>query len=186
MRKTMIRFFTIADYEDEELWLSEMHRSGWKLAGITIPCFYHFESCKPEDVIYRLDFKNGTQTPEYLQMLGDFGWECVQSSRASGWVYFRKPALEAETQEDGELFSDDESRVELVTKLVKTRVWPLIITFLCCVIPNLLNSMNGLYGGFANTFFTWFFGIMFVIYVYLLLHCGLKLKKIREKYSNKG
>ena len=31
MRKTMLRFFTIADYEEEELWLREQHRSGWRL-----------------------------------------------------------------------------------------------------------------------------------------------------------
>lgn len=186
MLKTIVRYFTIADYEDEELWLREMHRSGWKMVGLTAPCFFRFESCTPEDVIYRLDYKNGTQTPDYLKMIQDFGWELVLDSKFCGWVYFRKPASEAETPEDGELFSDDESRLELVTKLVKTRVWPLIFIFLCCIIPNLLNSMNGLYSGFAGTFFTWFFSIAFVLYAYLLLHCGLKLKKNKEKYSNRG
>ena len=29
--KTMIRFFTIADYEEEEIWLHEQHKNGWKL-----------------------------------------------------------------------------------------------------------------------------------------------------------
>ncbi|MBQ1690677.1 MAG: DUF2812 domain-containing protein, partial [Firmicutes bacterium] len=77
MLKTFIRFFTIADYEDEELWLRYKHREGWKLVSMTPPCFYHFESCEPEDVIYRMDFKNNTQTPEYMQMISDFGWEYV-------------------------------------------------------------------------------------------------------------
>ena len=27
-RKTMIRFFTIADYEEEEIWLREQHKKG--------------------------------------------------------------------------------------------------------------------------------------------------------------
>ena len=30
-KKTVIRFFTIADYEDEEIWLHNQHMSGWKL-----------------------------------------------------------------------------------------------------------------------------------------------------------
>ena len=43
MRKTKIRFFTIADYEDEELWLRRQHQNGWKLVKMTSPCFYTFE-----------------------------------------------------------------------------------------------------------------------------------------------
>ena len=30
-RKTLVRFFTIADYEEEEIWLREQHKNGWKL-----------------------------------------------------------------------------------------------------------------------------------------------------------
>ena len=184
MNRTVFHFFTIADYEDEELWLREMHKNGWKLTSVTMPGFYHFESCRPQDVIYRLDFKNGTQTPEYIQMLNDFGWEYIQGTKLCGWVYFRKSASETESLEDGELFSDNESRLELVMKLVKTRLLPLVFIFLCCIIPNLLNSMNGLYSGFAATFFTWFFGIAFILYVLLITYCGLKLRKIRSKYDN--
>ena len=51
MRKTFIRFFTIADYEDEEVWLRRQHQNGWKLVKLIVPCFYIFESCEPEDVI---------------------------------------------------------------------------------------------------------------------------------------
>lgn len=57
-KSVKIRFFTIADYEDEEIWLRVQHKKGWKLVKTIIPCFYIFEKCEPEDVIYRLDFKN--------------------------------------------------------------------------------------------------------------------------------
>lgn len=30
-KKTWIRFFTIADYEEEESWLRNQHQKGWKL-----------------------------------------------------------------------------------------------------------------------------------------------------------
>ena len=30
-RKTAVRFFTIADYEEEEVWLHNQHKNGWKL-----------------------------------------------------------------------------------------------------------------------------------------------------------
>ena len=41
--KTMIRFFTIADYEEEEIWLHEQHKNGWKLHKMIPPCLYIFE-----------------------------------------------------------------------------------------------------------------------------------------------
>ena len=110
--KTMIRFFTIADYEDEEIWLREQHRKGWKLQRMIVPCFYIFEACTPEDVIYRLDYRNNEEDSEYLQLFRDYGWE--QFARCMGWLYFRKSASEIESEEDGEIFSDDASRVELV------------------------------------------------------------------------
>ena len=67
---------------------------------MTVPCFFHFESCEPEDVIYRLDFKNNAENPEYMQMVCDFGWEYV--AKCTGWLYFRKPASDAEFEEDEE------------------------------------------------------------------------------------
>ena len=42
--KTMIRFFTIADYEEEEIWLHEQHKNGWKLHKMIPPCLYILES----------------------------------------------------------------------------------------------------------------------------------------------
>ena len=57
-KKTVIRFFTIADYEDEEIWLHNQHMSGWKLVKMIPPCFYIFEKCTPAEVAYRLDYKN--------------------------------------------------------------------------------------------------------------------------------
>ena len=181
MSKTLVRFFTIADYEEEEIWLRRQHQSGLKLMKMTPPCFYVFDECQPEDVIYRLDYKNSEQTQEYMQMLRDFGWEYI--GQCMGWLYFRKPADAAESEQDGELFSDNESRVDMVIHVVKTRLIPLAIIFLCCVIPGFTRAMSGKYTGVLGTFFSILFGIMFVIYIYLIVYCGTKLRKIREKYK---
>ena len=180
MRKTFTRFFTIADYEEEEMWLRKQHQSGWKLAKMTFPCFYTFESCEPEDVIYRLDYKNSGQTSDYMQMAEDFGWEYFD--QFMGWLYFRKPASSAETEEDGELFSDNESRVSLVSHVVKTRFLSLCVVFLCCVIPNLFRVFSRGFGVF-DMVFSIFWIIMFALYVYLITYCGIKLKKIRSRYE---
>ena len=73
--KTVLRFFTIADYEEEEQWLHQQHSRGWKLVKMIPPCFYRFEKCQPEDVVYRLDYQNGQENGNYFQMFHDYGWE---------------------------------------------------------------------------------------------------------------
>ena len=180
MRKTEFHFFTIADFAEEEIWLRNHHKNGWKIVKIIPPGIYIFESCEPQDVIYRLDFKNSEQTQEYMQMVKDFGWEYV--ARCVGWLYFRKPANATESDNEGELFSDNESRVEMVSKVIKTRLMPLAVIFLCCVIPNLMRAVsNGM--GTASSFFAVLFGALFIIYVYLIVHCGIKLKRIKGRYQ---
>ena len=179
MNKTFIRIFTIADYEEEEAWLRNQHRAGWKLVKMTVPCFYTFESCTPEDVIYRLDYRQNGMTEDYLRMLQDFGWEYF--AQCFGWFYFRKPASEVSSEEEGELFSDNASKAERVTNIVRTRLLPLVIIFLCCLIPNFVRVLSGEFsGGFAAVIGI-LISFLFVIYMFLIIYCGLKLKKLRDR-----
>ena len=180
MRKTFIRIFTIADYENEERWLRQQHQDGWKLVNMTPPCVYTFEDCEPEDVIYRLDFKNSEQTEEYMQMVEDFGWEYF--AKCMGWLYFRKPASAVDAEGEDELFSDGASKAEMARHIARTRLLPLLVIFLCCVLPNLLRAIDGRTSGFY-AFIGTFFGVMFVLYVFLLAYCGIKLTKIKNRYQ---
>ena len=41
-RKTVIRFFTVADYEEEEGWLHNQHKNGWKLSKNDSAMLLHF------------------------------------------------------------------------------------------------------------------------------------------------
>ncbi len=175
MTKLKIAFYTIADFEEEELWLRKMHNEGLKLVKMIPPCFYYFEECDPEDVIYRLDFKNDSQESTYLQMFEDFGWE--YAGKCVGWVYFRKPASEVESEEDSEIFSDCASRVSMIEKIIKTRMLPILCIFCCCVIPQLLSTHS--YHG--DIFFKVFFSLMAVLYIYLITHCGFKLQKLKKE-----
>lgn len=179
-RKTVIRFFTIADYEEEEAWLQNQHKNAWKLLKMIIPCFYIFEKSTPEDVAYRLDYQNNAETSNYFQIFRDYGWEYI--GQCVGWMYFRKPLSEADSERDSEIFSDNESRVDMINHVVKTRMCPLCILFLCCVLPNFLRSI-----GTADpvaTVFTVFFSVMTLLDLYLIIYCGLKLRKLRKKYTN--
>lgn len=179
-RKTIIRFFTIADYEEEEIWLRAQHQKGWKLVKMTPPCFFTFEECAPADVAYRLDYQNNTESSSYFQLFGDYGWEYI--GRCVGWLYFRKPASETDSEQDSEIFSDNQSRLDLINHVMKTRLLPILIIFLCCVVPNLFRSIGT--SDPLSTAFAVFFAVMTLLYLYLLVYCGLKLRKLREKYRN--
>ena len=105
INKTVLRFFTLTDYEEEENWLREMARQGWKLHHMTIPVFYHFQAAEPEDVVYKLDFRQlrGEDEGAFLQMYRDYGWEYVQT--VNDYCYFRKSAEEA-SDGDLEIFTE--------------------------------------------------------------------------------
>lgn len=98
-QKTLIRFYTIADFKEEEQWLETQHRQGWKLVTIIPPCIYRFEKCNPEDVRYRLDYKNNKENQDYMQMMTDYGWEYF--GRCVGWLYFRKSGSDVSYENAG-------------------------------------------------------------------------------------
>ena len=182
MTKTVTKFFTVADFSEEEIWLREMSNQGWKLVKMTPPCFFSFESCEPEDVIYRLDFRNGETQDGYFEMMADFGWEYC--GKCFGWNYFRKSSDAAASEEEGELFSDNASRVEMVGEVIKKRMLPLLVIFLCVIVPNCLKLFGGGHFDAVDKFFTGVFSALFVIYVFLLTYCGTKLKNIKKQFED--
>ena len=68
----------------------------------------------------------------------------------------------------------------MVSHIVRTRLLPIMMIFVCCLLPNLLNAINGNLAHYSGIF-AFFFGIMFVWYVYLIVHCSIKLKRIRDR-----
>ena len=74
--RVRFRFWTITDYEEEEQFLREQHREGWRLKRYFLPGFYLFDRCTPEDVVYRLDFDQAVKGEKmgYLKMYQDYVW----------------------------------------------------------------------------------------------------------------
>lgn len=177
--KTQIRIFTIADFEEEEQWLESQHQKGWKLKHITFPCFYKFEKCTPEKVAYRLDYQNKHQDSDYHQMFKDYGWEYCQ--QFMGWLYFRKPITTSVDSSEYEIFSDNESRIDMIEHIVKTRMLPLMLIFFACLLPNLINTVR--YAAPSSVLLTVIFGVLTVLYVGLIIYCGTKLHRISARYD---
>lgn len=172
----LFRWFTISDYEQEEEFLREQHNQGYELVRFVLPGFYYFKKCEPKNVVYRLDYPNnkGVAKGEYLRFFQDYGWEYLFD--VSGWSYFRKDAGDGE---DMELFSDNASRVALAEKVFKTRMLPILVIFLLCVVPQFFMSISNIRTGFFT-----FWAVFFLIYVYLIVHCGLGLLRLKQKYSD--
>ena len=126
-----IRWFSIMDYEKEGKYLSKRHQEGWKFKNVTFPGIYTFEKCKPENVVYQLDYnQEGLKNQsEYVRMFEDCGWEYVKEFY--GYCYFRKPA--DMMQQEEEIFCDDSSRLDMVSRIFRGRVIPLIVIFCCLV-----------------------------------------------------
>ena len=181
-RKTEIKVFTIADYEEEEIWLREQHRQGWKLVNTNLPVFYHFVKCEPEDVVYRLDYKNSKEDGAYMQLFQDYGWEYFNN--CMGWLYFRKPAADMDSDMEEEIFSDNESRLELLSHVIKTRLVPLLIIFFLCLLPQWFNITAGAFTDSAlSTVLFICLSLLLLLYLWLFIHCGRKMAKLRRKYK---
>lgn len=143
-KKVVFKFFSVPQYQQEEKYLSSMHEKGWKLAKITLPGFYHFERCEPGKVTYRLDYNpEGVKNKsEYVQMFSDCGWEYLFD--CAGYSYFCKEG--SASQEREEIFCDDSSRLDMMKRVFKGRIIPLIPLFAGVILPQLFMNTMG-YGG---------------------------------------
>lgn len=171
-----MRIFTIADFKEEEQWLRKMHKSGWKLVNTQAPCFFYFESCEPEDVVYQLDFRNRRDGDgvEYRQIFQDCGWEYVYSCMS--FHYFRKPVSRMEEEE--EIFSDNISRIDLLGRIWKWRMMPIFVMFFGCVLPQIHQTVTG--GTYADVFF-WLYFVLLFLYIWLILHVGVKFFRMKRR-----
>ena len=120
--KTIFKFYTLFEYEEEEAFLENQHKNGWKVVSFKIPGFYKFKKCEQEDVTYRIDFtnENGAKNAEYRQMFADNGWEFLWS--VNGFSIFRKPLAVNSEDKSNEIFSDNASRLHMLQNIHQFRL----------------------------------------------------------------
>lgn len=180
--KVMFRWFTIADFEEEELFLRTQHKSGWKFAALKLPGFYVFEKCEPEDVVYRLDYGCVEKDAKgsYLQMFEDCGWEYLFD--VNRWSYFRKSAEEEEQNND--IFSDIETKIAFLDR-VKRRMLPLLVMFFCVIVPqiivNYMNMRDGVENAASKRLLV-MFSVLFLLYLNLFLKFGRSFQRLKKRY----
>lgn len=178
--KTTFKWFTIFQYEEEQEYLRQMHKAGWKLNKVSFPGFYHFTECTPEDVVYQLDYNQEgvANKTEYVQMFSDCGWEYILDF--AGYSYFRKPVSKMQGQE--EIFCDDESRLDMMKRVYRGRLLPLVVVFLGIIIPQFVCNTLGYGGGSSlQECLSVLFGILFVFYFWMFLSFGIQFYRYKNK-----
>ena len=135
--KTEFKYFSILEWKKEEKYLREQHKNGWEFVSVNSIGLYHFKKCTPQDVIYQLDYnpESVTQKNEYVQMFQDCGWEYLQNY--VGYSYFRKAASEMDGTEE-EIFCDNASRLDMMKRVYKQRMIPLVCSFFLIIIPQII------------------------------------------------
>ena len=166
--KKQFRWFTIFEYEKEQDYLRDMHKSGWKFVKVKGLGMYYFEKCIPQDVVYQLDYnKDGlAHKDEYLRMFGDCGWEYIQDY--VGYSYFRKAVSRDGVAE--EIFCDDESRFQMMQRVIKGRMLPLLVIFFATLLPQFLNNLLNTHNYFIATFM----GGILAMYIAIFAMCFTK------------
>ena len=181
IRTTKVRVFTIADYIEEQQWLEQQHRRGWRLVKVVPPCFFVFEACEPEESVYRIEYHNRRAAADYIQMYEDYGWEYVCS--CMGWNYFCKSACDISDARDKEIFSDAEDKLAMVDRIIKTRLMPVLVLLCAVLIPNVRIMMrdNVSWWGSAEGGTSIVLLVLIGIDLMLAIHCARKLRKLRKE-----
>ena len=173
--KTVVKWFDITMHEEEQEWLREMHKQGWKLQCVR-GVIFTFASCEPEDVVYQLDYHSELEDKsDYLQMFMDCGWEYIQDMM--GYSYFRKPAADMNGEEG--IFCDHESRMEMWDRVFKGRVRLMMFMLVCVVIPQLvIQSHNSSPEG--NFLHGVFIGLV-LVYLVMFIRFAKRYKQAKGK-----
>ena len=173
--KKQFKWFTIFEYEKEQDYLRQMHKEGCKFVRVKGVGRYHFEKCEARDVVDQLDYnKEGlAHKEEYLQMFTDCGWEYIQDY--ADYSYFRKPVSEDGVAE--EIFCDEDSRLQMMERVLKGRMLPLLVLFFCCLLPQFINSLLI----YHNYFLAAFLGGILALYVAVFAMCARKYWQFKNK-----
>ncbi|MDE5984702.1 MAG: DUF2812 domain-containing protein [Eubacterium sp.] len=177
-KKIMVRFFNIVQWRQEQDYLRAQHNMGWKFVKVNALGCYHFEKCEPEDVKYQLDYnpEGIAHKAEYIQMFSDCGWEYMQDY--VGYSYFRKPVSEMQNK-DEEIFCDDSSRLDMMNRVFKGRIVPLIILFFGVILPQLfMNSPVG-YRDYSKVIYI-FYLVCTAIYLIMFLSFAYQYWKYKK------
>lgn len=108
---------------------------------------------------------------DYLREQHKNGWEYMQDF--AGYSYFRKPAAQM-CGEDG-IFCDDASRLDMMWRVFKGRIIPLLVVFFFLILPNVFLGAH--FGGAVGSLLFGLYAIVFVVYLVSFICFGYQYWK---------
>lgn len=180
--KTELRAFFISEYEEEKAYLEERHRQGWRLL-CAWPYVFRFEACEPEEYVYELDFTpmGRSERERYIALCEDYGWEHVMDCLK--FSYFRREGAGAMREDERELFSDNESRMDLARRIFRRRMLPLTILLPIALALMVMRVMFGSPLDVLDVALCIVFAVAFAFDVYALARSARGFSRLREKYG---
>ncbi|GEM_PF-1472212 len=126
--------FLVYDYDKEEEYMNSMSEKGWQLKKGGL--FHHTYIQDNQLYRYKLDYNNGVhinsgENSRYLAIFAEQGWEHINST-FNGWHYFRKKYDSALPEDDYEIYTDDNSLKEMLSKwnrLARILQFVLVLSF---------------------------------------------------------
>lgn len=107
-----------------------------------------------------------------MQLFADCGWEYLQDYL--GYSYFRKSASQTDGAE--EIFCDDASRLQLLERVGRGRMLPMLVIFLCVMLPGLLRSIAQ-----GEGVLTALLGIIVGLYIYFFARFFCRYRQIKDR-----
>lgn len=183
--KRVVKAFQLVDYEKEERWLSSMAAQGWRFVD-TNGWKYTFERSAPEQVVYRIYCSNMSGDTENIKtMFRDYGWEFLVSVPAHS--YFRRPA-EGQCKEELDLFSDAETRLTTVRRMLTGKIALLVLLLLIIIVPNLLRFAGLVHRreGNGSKVMLCTYLAMLLLYLWYIGHAAIGYYRLKRKYRGDG
>ena len=182
-RKISFRVFTVPEWKKEQEYLRKQHKRGWKFTKVNFGICYHFEKCEPEDVVYQLDYNPDgiANKDEYVQMFRDCGWEYLQDF--CGYSYFRKPASEMHGHE--EIFCDDASRIDMMKRIFKGSIIPLLYVFFLIILIILPKMwLQNTFETLESRIMLGIYIALFALYMFVFISFGVQLWRLTNKKTD--
>ncbi len=167
-RKIVRKYFFLADFLEEQNFLQEQHKSGWKFVKLKGTNKYIFEKTEPGDFIYQMDVIPAMKDEEaYLLMFKDYGWEYV--TKYSAWYYFRK--IKKCSNEDICIFSDASSKLDMIKRGQNVQTAALLCL---CVLSA--------YGMFSSPSVLGI--VFFIVCIVCVIRNYIKFRKLKNSIKN--
>lgn len=179
------KWFWNYDYDKQEKYYTEMHAKGWALkkqdkAAVVLQ---QFEKCEPANVVYKIGYNAvKTDRDSYIKMFEDYGWEFVGT--AQDFYYFRKNA-EGVSPEELDIFSDDESRLDMAKKAVTAGLPILLVCTFCILVPQSINVYRNKERGWSDWALIVLYSAVWALYVWGYVGAYLSYRRHKKQTEEK-